>query len=246
MSISKAQQQYISELQRCHKMIEEQHASLETAAQKIFTSLKDGGVMHVFGSGHSHSLAEELFHRAGGLVPVNAILEPYLMPHAGPTRVGPMERLKGIAPIIFKAHTFKKGECLLLASNSGINAVTSELCQIAKDNGLYTIAFSSLTHSKQSPGRGNPKLYEVADLTIDTGTPFGDACVSLPNVDVKVAPLSTLVTILTAQLIVVRVSELFTEAGLVPPVYQSANTPGGEERNKSLEDQYRSRIQHLI
>ncbi len=246
MSLSSAQNQYVTEFERCQKILIEQAKSIETAAQKIFTSVKDGGVMHVFGSGHSHTIAEELFHRAGGLVPVNAILEPYLMPHAGPTRVGQLERTKGIAPTIFKAHKFLKGECLILASNSGINAVTSELCQIAKDNGIFTIAISSLTHSKQSPGRGNPKLYEVADLTIDTGTPFGDACVSLPNVDVKIAPLSTLATILAGQLIVIRVCELFTDAGLIPPVYQSANTPGGEERNKALEDKYRSRIQHLI
>jgi uncharacterized phosphosugar-binding protein len=246
MGISKAQKTYLSELERCQKLVVDQKQSLETAAQKIFSSLKSGGVMHVFGSGHSHSLAEELFHRAGGLVPVNAILESYLMPHMGPSRVGPLERTQGLAKVIYNAHKFVAGECLLLASNSGINAVTSELCQIAKDNGLYTIAFSSLTHSKQSPGRGNAKLYEVADLTIDTGTPFGDACVDLPNLEIKISPLSTLVTILAAQLIVTRVCELFTESGLVPPVYQSANTPGGEERNKALENQYRSRIQHLI
>ncbi|MCB0348770.1 MAG: SIS domain-containing protein [Bdellovibrionales bacterium] len=246
MSLSPAQQQYISELERCHKLILNQKDSLDIASQKIFFSLKEGGVMHVFGSGHSHSLAEELFHRAGGLVPVNAILEDYLMPHSGPSRVGPLERTPGIAKVIYNAHKMQKGECLLLASNSGINAVTSELCEMARSNGIFTIAFTSLTHSKQSPGRGNKKLFEVADLSIDTGTPFGDACVKLPNLEINVAPLSTLATIFAAQLIVVRVCELFSEAGLTPPVYQSANTPGGEERNKALEDKYRHRIQHLI
>jgi uncharacterized phosphosugar-binding protein len=177
---------------------------------------------------------------------VNAILEDYLMPHKGPTRVGPLERLTGIAAIIFKAHKWEKGEVLLLASNSGINAVTVELAQIARENGVFTVGFTSLTHSKATESRAGKKLYEVVDLVIDTGTPHGDACVSLPGLDVKVCPLSTAVCIFASQLMVARVCELYSLSGLVPPVYQSANTKGGEERNKSLENQYRHRIQHLI
>lgn len=246
MSISKAQESYLSEFNRCLVHIKSQGKALELVSQKIFQSLKAGGVLHVFGSGHSHSFAEELFHRAGGLVPVNAILEDYLMPHAGPKQVGPLERLTGIATAIAGKHEFKNAEVCLLASNSGINAATVELAEILKTKGVFTVGITSLTHSKGVPSRANTKkLYEVVDAVIDTGTPVGDACVEISNSDVKVAPLSGVISLLAGQLIAVRVSEIFAENGMIPPVYQSANTPGGDERNKKLEAQYSARIRHL-
>tara|TARA_B100001248_G_scaffold262707_1_gene261267 strand:- start:12384 stop:13124 length:741 start_codon:yes stop_codon:yes gene_type:complete len=246
MTFSEGQRSYFSEFNRCQELLDQQSIVLEKIATSIYRSLNNGGVLHVFGSGHSHTLAEELFHRAGGLVPVNAILEDYLMPHKGPSRVSKLERTKGIASTIFHAHDLREGECILLSSNSGMNAVTSELAQLANEKGLTTIAFTSLTHSKQSPDRGVPKLYSICDYVIDTGTPYGDACVKIANLDVKVAPLSTLMNVLIAELLVVRICELYAENGKTPPVYQSANTEGGEERNKELENQYRARIQHLI
>lgn len=245
--LSPAQSQFHSEFIRCLEHIHSQKEANELLSLKVFESLKEGNVFHVFGSGHSHVIAEELFHRAGGLVQVNAILEPYLMPHSGPSRVGTLERSSGIAKGIWKAHELKPGEVLLLASNSGINAVTVELAELAKEAGVFTVAFTSLTHSKNVPARkGGKKLYEVVDLVVDSGSPKGDACVSLDSMDLKVAPLSGALSLYYAQFLVASVAERFSEAGLVPPVYQSANTPGGDEHNKELEAKYRSRIQHLL
>lgn len=247
MKLSKAQQQFWDEYSRCQNGILEQLETIENISREIAHSLKNDGVLHVFGSGHSHTIAEELFHRAGGLIPVNAILEDYLMPHKGPSRVGPLERTSGLASVIANAHDMREGEVFITASNSGINAVAVELVEIAKSKGLKTVAFTSLTHSKNVPSRNSgKKLYEVADYVIDTGTPRGDACVELPGLDVKVSPLSTCVTVFTAQLLVARVCEIFTDQNLIPPVYQSANTPGGDERNKELEKKFKPRIQHLI
>lgn len=245
MSFSKAQEYYLSELERCMALFKSQSQVIENINRKIFENLKGGGVLHVFGSGHSHSFAEELFHRAGGLVPVNALLEDYLMPHVGPTQVGPMERLTGIADIILKKYDLRSGEILLLVSNSGINAVTVELAEKARAKGLFTVGITSLTHSKGVPSRGNKKLFEVVDAVIDTGTPVGDACVPFDGMSLKVAPLSGVLSLLIGELIVVRVAEMFIEAKLEVPVYQSANTPGGEDRNKAFEQKYSSRIRSL-
>lgn len=243
---SKAQHQYLTETRRCQDHVLAQADTLEKISQAVFQSLQAGGVLHVFGTGHSHSLAEELFHRAGGLIPVNAMLEEYMMPHMGAGRVGPIERLPGLAPIIYKVYGLQKGEVLFLASNSGINAVTVEMAKIAKENGVTTVGFTSLTHSKNVPSRaGVDKLYQVVDFVVDTGTPVGDACVAIDGLDVKACPLSTGVTVFAAQLIVARVCEIFAEKKLTPPVYQSANTPGGDERNKKLEAQYKSRLIRL-
>ncbi|HEX4923563.1 MAG TPA: SIS domain-containing protein [Bdellovibrionales bacterium] len=243
--MSPAQNEYFSNLQKCFEHVRSQQAVMDKIATKIFESLNNGGVFHVFGTGHAHMIAEELFHRAGGLIPVNAMLEEYLMPHMGPSRTGPMERLSGLANIIFDAHDLKKGEPFLAISNSGINAVTVELAEQAKAAGLYTFAITSLTHSKAVPSRAGKKLYEVVDDVIDTGTPVGDACVGISTSDVRVAPLSAAVGVVIAQLLVCRVCELFANAGQVPPVYQSANTPGGDARNKQLEEKYKLRIARL-
>jgi len=242
---SKGQLQYFQELERCLEKLRSQESLFNKIAEKIFESVKVNGVWHVFGSGHSVMSAEELFHRAGGLACVNPIFEEALMPHMGPKRVGPLERTPGIGKIIFAANDFQKGEPLLLVSNSGINPSTVELAQEAGQAGLYTFAIMSLTHSKAAPSRSGKKLYEVVEDVIDTGTPAGDACVALSGSDLKVAPLSSVISLAACELLVVRVVELFLEKGLEAPVYKSANMPGGDERNKSLEAKYRPRIRRL-
>ncbi len=241
-----ATKEWLGELQRCIALVEQQHPKLEKISKKIFESLKAGGVFHVFGSGHSNMVAEELFHRAGGLIAVNPLFEAFLMPHAGPRRTGPLERMEGIGKIIFNANDLRAGEVLMLASNSGINPAAVELATLAREKGLFTFGLTSLTHSKSVASRGGgKKLFEAVDEFIDTGTPVGDACVNLEKSDVKVGPLSSAVSVIICECIVVRVAEMFSEAGEKPPVYQSANVPGGEARNKELEEKYRSRIRFL-
>lgn len=224
-----------------------QESVLEEVAQGIFGSLSAGGVWHLFGAGHSHMAVEEAFHRAGGLIPVNPWLEEYLMPHAGPRRNGPMERLSGLAPIIFDFYKPLKGEWLTVFSNSGINATSVEMAMLAKERGIKTVAVTSLQHAKSSKSRhpSQKKLFEVADLVIDTGGVAGDAVVSIEGLDVKVAPMSSILSGYIVNLLSIRVCELFAAKGTKAPVYLSANLPGGDERNQKLEEKYLSRIPRL-
>ncbi len=241
-----AVESYLKEFEKGLNHLKTQSQVVSQACEKIYHSLKAGGVLHVFGSGHSNVFAQEMFHRAGGLVQVNAWLEEHLMPHAGPKQVGPLERLSGLAPIMMKKYEPKAGEVLVIASNSGINASSVELAELAKSSGLFVIAVTSVTHSRGVPSRsGGKKLFEVADLVIDTGTPVGDACVSIAGSDVKVGPLSGGLSLVVAELLTVGVAQKFSDNGEVPPVYQSANTPGGDERNKALEAKFAPRIRFL-
>lgn len=100
-----------------------QAEGLERAAQAIFESLRADGVLHLFGSGHSHALAEEAYHRAGGLVPVNAIQEIFLTPLTPPSVSSQLERVPGLAKTILDSHDLRRGEVLMVISNSGINAL---------------------------------------------------------------------------------------------------------------------------
>jgi uncharacterized phosphosugar-binding protein len=232
---------------KIENILRSQKAALDQAAQKIYESLKGGAVWHLFGAGHSHMVVEEAFHRAGGLIPVNPWLEEYLMPHASPLRNGPLERLSGLAQVIFDIYKPRTGEVLTIISNSGINATAVEMAELAKKEKVTTVAITNLEHSKLAASRhpGKKKLFEVCDIVIDTGGVKGDAAINLPHLDVAVGPLSSILGSYIVNILAVSVCERYSQDGQAAPVYLSANLPGGDERNKNLEEKYRSRIKRL-
>lgn len=224
-----------------------QSETIDKAADLIFASLEAGGVIHVFGSGHSQLVAEEAFHRAGGLIPVNLIAEPFLSPLTPPRKSGRLERLSGIAAILLDYHDPRPGEALLIISNAGINAVPVELAFEARNRGLTIIAITSLRHAQAVASRhaSGKHLFEVADLVIDNCGEPGDGAVNYPELSLKVGPTSLAAGSFIVNSIACGVVERFIAKGLVPPVYLSANLPGGDEHNRRLEAQYRGRIKLL-
>ena len=224
-----------------------QTQSLERAAQAIFGSLRAGGVLHVFGSGHSHALAEEAYHRAGGLVPINAIQEVFLTPLTPPRTSGQLERIPGLARIILDGHDLRPGEVLLVTSNSGINAVPVEAALEGKSRGLTVVALTSLRHSQGVPSRhaSGKRLFEIADIVLDNCGEPGDAAVRYEGFQGPVGPTSLLAGAYIINSLTCRVVELYLAQGVTPPVYLSANVPGGDEHNRELEARYRGRISGL-
>ena len=224
-----------------------QAETIDRAADLIFSSLAGDGVLHVFGSGHSQLVAEETFHRAGGLVPVNPMTEPFLSPLTSPKKSGQFERLSGIAAILLDYHAPRSGEVLIIISNSGINAVPVELALEAKRRALTVIAITSLHHARAVASRhaSGKRLFEVADLAIDNGGEAGDGALAFPGLAAKVGPTSLIAGAFIINSIVCSVVEQFVLKGLVPPVYLSANLPGGDEHNRQLETKYTGRIKLL-
>ncbi len=220
---------------------------IDGATGLIFSSLAADGVLHLFGSGHSHLVAEEAFHRAGGLVPVNAMTEPFLTPLTAPKKSGRFERLSGIAPILLDYHEPRPGEVLLIISNAGINPVSVELALEAKARGLTVIAITSLRHARAVASRhaSGKRLFEVADLVIDNCGDVGDGAISIGGLVEKVGPTSLLAGAFIVNSLVCGVVERFVAQGLPPPIYLSANLPGGDEHNQRLEAKYRGRIRLL-
>ncbi len=131
---------------------ETQVPAIQQAAGIIKAAIEQGGVLHVFSTGHSHMMVEEMFYRAGGLVPVNPIFDPGTMLHQGAQRSTQFERTPGYARGIFEGVEVKPNEPLIVVSNSGINPVPVEMAELAREKCLKVIAITSRHISKSAPG----------------------------------------------------------------------------------------------
>lgn len=236
----------ISEIAR--RCLNDQEDELLKLSKKICDSITSGGVIHAFGSGHSHCCVEEFFHRAGGLVPVNGILEPYLMPHSTPRLSGHLERQPGLAAVFLELYDLKKGEFIFVFSNSGINSISVDVATIAKEKGLHVVGVTSVAHSEREKSRhpSGKKLYEVSDTVIDTKVPHGDAVVEMRQSHLSVSPASGVISSMVVNTLVTLISQEMDHRGEELPVYLSANRAGGDEHNKKMEEKIRHRVRHLI
>jgi|YelNatPaOPRAMG01_1025707.scaffolds.fasta_scaffold68704_1 uncharacterized phosphosugar-binding protein len=234
-------------------VLEKERTKIEAAAEVITERItKDDGLLYVLGSGHSMLIAQEMFARAGGLMQVNAILDPALST-IFQAKALKVERLEGYAKIVLEYYGLTKNDVLLVVSVSGINAVPVEAAIEAKKLGAYVIALTSVEWSKNVPqemvNKRNifgKRLFEVADLYIDNHVPFGDAVVKIDNYTKPVAPVSTLVNSFIVNLIVAKVAQNCASKGIPPPVWASSNVPGGDKMDAPFVEKYRfSRVKHF-
>ena len=213
---------------------------IEEAVQLIVDSIHKGGRFYVFGSGHSHMIAEEIYIRAGGLAYVKAILPEELMLHQMPNKSTYLERIEGYAEAILNLYKVDQNDTLMVISNSGRNAVPVEMCLEAKKRGTHVIAVTSMKHASQTTSRhsSGKKMTDIADVIIDNCADKGDAAYYIEGFDVPTGPTSDLTGIAIAQSLIVGVIETLVKEGIQPPVFKSSNIDGADAYNDQLFDKY--------
>lgn len=240
--------QYITIIQDLIKrVLETQMDKIDEAGAILAESLMNDGFVYVFGTGHSHMMAEELFYRAGGLARIYPILEDALMLHNGAIKSTEMERLDGYAELILDRYECTEKDCLIIASNSGRNAVSIDMVKAAHKRGMKVIGLTNLTHSKAQESRHSSgfKLYMIGDVVLDNQGCLGDASIYVPEIDRNIAATSTSLGAMLLQAVAISAVEKMIEEGHIPEVFSSANLDEGDEINDEMLAKYRSFIKPL-
>ena len=242
-----AQERYYQLLENMlNRAFTQQREAMEAAARQIADSVLSGGMLYTFGTGHGHLLALEIFYRAGGLVRVCPMLDERLMLHLSASESSEWERKEGLAEELLQKYPVQEGDTVLIASNSGRNALPVEMAVRCREKGAFVIALTNMAHSSAVAARNalGLRLFEAADLVLDNMGVLGDACVAGTR-GRMVGPTSTAVGAALLQAIVCRVEEIARERGRDIEYFASSNIDGGDAINAAFLQKYKGRIPAL-
>jgi len=244
---------YLDQVTDLLKMVEEkQSANIEKAAELMATAIEKDQLIHVYGGGgHTTLVMGEMFFRAGGLANINPIMETGLSVFNQALKYLELERTVNYGRSIVKYYKIQKDEVLIIFHNIGINPATIDAALEAKECGAKIIAVSSSfwqdemppDHFIRHPSKKN--LLDLVDVSIDDYNPVGDAVVKLDGLDIPIAPVSNIIDFYIAHRLEIATIKKCLEKGIKPPVWSSANAPGGDEINAKYVKKYMSRVKCL-
>lgn len=236
---------YFSAIQ--HLLIEvneKNEQAMHQSASILADCLEKEGILHVFGCGHSHMIAEEVFYRAGGIVPVRPVLVEDVMLHKGALRSSEMERDPCFSETFLHHQPFQPDDALLVISTSGRNPVPIDVAQYGQKIGMKVITISSHAyHSLSSRHSTGMMLAESATVAIDSCIPQGDALVSLEGIESSIGPGSTIINAAIVNDLIIKTTVLLHKRGLDVPIFKSGNIDGADKHNETVMSKYRDRIE---
>jgi uncharacterized phosphosugar-binding protein len=232
--------------QMLDKVFDEQRENLEEVAARLCDCVTSGRFLYIFGTGHAHILAEEMFYRAGGLAAVIPILDDELMLHVSASGSTILERQTGYAAKLLEKYNLGSGDMLIVCSNSGRNAVPVEMAIEARKRGAFVVALTNVRHSQSCTPRNalNLRLMEVADMVLDNGGCIGDASIDV-GFAYKVGATSTAVCAAMLQAIGSRCVELAVQSHREIDVFSSSNVDNGDAINERILQKYKPLIDKL-
>lgn len=243
-------------LRRCGELlaaVEQQQAAIERAADWFAETILAGRMVHLFGSGHSRILVEEMWPRYGSFPGFNPMVELSLSFHNlvvgsnGQRQAMFLENVSGLAARILRNFDLSPADSALVASSSGCNLVPIEMAQGFQQRGIKVVAIISRRHSEASRSQhpDGKKLQDFADLVLDTGAPPGDAMVKIDGLETPVAPGSTVGGCLLVNSIKAEVAARLTQAGQPPKVLTAGALVGSEKATALFEAAYDEHARRL-
>lgn len=241
--------QYLHEVStRVNRLADQaQSGAFDAAVDLMADAIAKGGVIQAFGTGHSEAFAMEIAGRAGGLIPTNKMALRDVVVRGSRSvddLVGSeLERSPDVVDELFDLTPIGADDVFIIASNSGVNGSVVGIALRAKQTGHRVIAVTSLQHTARVDAKhpSGKHLNEIADVVIDNLAPFGDATLELQG-GVPVGAVSSITAAFIAQVLTIGTAARLAASGDTPPLYISANIPGGDEHNHRLEDLYRGKI----
>ncbi|HHV58916.1 MAG TPA: SIS domain-containing protein [Clostridiaceae bacterium] len=234
------------------KVEQEQYENIRKAAELMSDAIIADRLISVYGGGgHTTLVMGEMFFRAGGLCNINPIMETGLSVFNQALKYLELERAENYGDSILRYYRLQKDDVLLIFHNIGINAATIDAAIEAKKNGVKIIAVSSSYWQESIPmdyklrHSSKKNLFDLVDVKINDYNPVGDAAVKLPGFDTPIAPISNIVHFYIAHRLEIETVKQCLEKGYEPPVWRSANIPGGDAYNQKFIEKYYPRIKML-
>ena len=219
-------------MERLQKVADTQSAAIEAAAEICAEAIINDKLVFTFGTGHGSFAAMEMFPRTGTVTGFRPIVESSMISFhrvlgdGGARQYRFVHGREGYGDAILSSHQLDPGDAMLIFSHSGLNAVTLDIAVGAKERGMKLIGVTSVPHSSSTPSRHScgKRLFELADVVIDTGVPKGDAGISIEGLKYRVGATSTSIAIAIGQAINAATAEIMVRRGHEPFVMVSPNT----------------------
>lgn len=247
---------YLDAAQAILDRIRDEQDEIRRAAEICANTIANDGLVHMFATGHSRMFVEEMYPRHGSFPGFHPIVELSMTFHNqvvganGQRQAMFIEHVEGLAAVILRNFVINPPDSFLIFSNSGVNEVVVEMALEAKKLDLPVIAVISKEHSAASKAKhsSGQKLTDIADVSIDNGTPAGDALVRISGLEDPVGPGSTIGAAAVTNALKVAVAERLTALGKPPCVLTSSYFIGAEESKRRFDesyDDYRARVRRV-
>lgn len=238
--------QYIEKSKQIIDTVENQKEEIKKASKWFSDTIRHGRMVHLFGSGHSRIMVEEMWPRYGSFPGFNPIVELSLSFHNlvvganGQRQAMFLENVSGLADRILRNFDLSEKDSALVISSSGTSQVSVEMAELFQRKGIKVVAIvtKSSVAVSQSKRQDGKKLDNFADLVLDTGAPKGDAMVEIQNLETPVSPGSTVGGALLVNCIKAEVAKQLTESGHPPKVLSSGSIVGKEKSKELFESAY--------
>lgn len=245
---------YLQQAKKIVEQAEKQQEQIQQVAEWFANSILKGRMVHVFGSGHSRIMVEEMWPRYGSFPGFNPIVELSLTFHNlvvganGQRQAMFLENVEGLAERILRNFDIQETDSALIISSSGCNIVPIEMAELFQRKKVKVVAIITEKHAAVSTSKrkDGKKLSDFADMILDTGAPAGDAMIQVPGLDTPVAPGSTVGGVLLVNTIKAETARLLTAAGKPPKVLTAGCLVGAERAKELFESAYDEHAHRLV